>query len=123
MSASQAIVIIDDDAWMSERLAARLKKAGFRVDCAADGLEGMALIDRLHPSVIVLDIFMPGPNGIVLLHELRSHSDLGAIPIIVCTASASDIPKGSLDMYGVRTVLDKVTMDADDVLAAVRSVV
>jgi CheY-like chemotaxis protein len=122
MSVAKAVVIIDDDAWMAERFATRLKKAGFTVDCAADGLDGMALIDRLHPAVVVLDIFMPGPNGIVLLHELRSHSDLGAIPIIVCTASAADIPKGSLDAYGVRVVLDKVTMDTEDVVAAVRSV-
>ncbi|MBP6038154.1 MAG: response regulator [Candidatus Saccharimonas sp.] len=120
---SSTIVVIDDDPWMSAQLARRLERAGYVVELATDGLEGMELIDRVHPAAIVLDIFMPGPNGIVLLHELRSHSDLAAIPIIVCTSSAADIPRGSLDTYGVRVVLDKVTMDADDVVVAVRSVV
>ncbi len=118
----QAIVIIEDDAWIAAQFARQLEKADFTVDIAGDGLEAMELIDRLHPAAIVLDIFMPGPNGIVLLHELRSHSDLATIPIVVCTSSAADIPKGSLDAYGVRMVLDKVTMQPGDVVAAVRSV-
>ena len=116
------VVIIDDDPWMAAQLARRLEKAEMVVDIAHDGVEGMACIDRIHPDVIVLDIFMPGPNAMVLLHELRSHSDLGTIPIVVCTSSAADIPKGSLDAYGVRVILDKVTMEADDVVTAVRGV-
>lgn len=116
------IVIIDDDAWMAEQVTWQLEKAEFIVDYAADGIAGMQLIDQSHPAVIILDIFLPGPNGIVLLHELRSHSDLVRIPIIVCTTSAADIPKGSLSAYGVRVVLDKTTMEPSDVVAAVRSV-
>lgn len=116
------IAIIDDDAWMAGQMTLQLEKANFSVDYAADGIAGMQLIDQLHPAAIILDIFLPGPNGIVLLHELRSHSDLAQIPVIVCTTSAADIPKGSLDVYGVRAVLDKTTMEPGDIIAAVRGV-
>ena len=82
----------------------------------------MDMIDKHHPHAIVLDIFMPGPNGIVLLHEMRSHSDLANIPVIVCSNSASDIPHGNLAKYGVMAVLDKTTMHPDDIVTAVRRV-
>lgn len=118
----QFVLLVDDDGWMAAQLARRLEKAGFLVEQARDGLAAMKVIDSVQPAVIILDIFMPGPNGIVLLHELRSHSDVAKIPIIVCTTSAADIPKGSLDSYGVREVLDKVTMDTEDIVAAVRRV-
>ena len=51
----------------------------------------METIDRLKPNVIILDLFMPGPNGIVLLHEMQSHADLSRIPIILISNAAGDL--------------------------------
>lgn len=120
MTNRQPILIIDDDGWLASQFERLLESAGYTVRVAANALEGMDAIDKFHPKVIVLDIFMPGPNGIVLLHEIRSHSDLAHVPVVVCTNSASDIPHGNLAPYGVQQVLDKTTMRPDDIVAAVR---
>ena len=83
----------------------------------------MAAIDEYEPAVIILDIFMPGPNGLVLLQELQSHSDLAQIPVVVCTASAGELRPGDVAAYGVRQILDKSTMEPPMVAAAVRKVI
>ena len=116
------IVVIDDDEWMSAHVARVLKKHGYEVEAVPHAIEGMQLIDRTHPAAIILDLFMPGPNAFVLLHELRSHSDLSQIPIILCTNSARELGDYDLGSYGVHIVLDKTTMQPDDLVAAVRRV-
>ena len=122
MKSQAPILIVDDDGWLASQYSRTLEKAGYRSYVAANALEAIDMVDKHHPRVIILDIFMPGPNGIVLLHEIRSHSDLATIPIIVCSNSAGDIPHGSLTQYGVATVLDKTTMHPDDIVTAVRRV-
>jgi DNA-binding response OmpR family regulator len=119
----KSVLIIDDDGWLTDEYARRLTAAGFQALVAHNAIDGMNAVDVHKPSLIILDIFMPGPNGIVLLNELRSHSDLAHIPIIVCTNSAADIPKGNLEKYGVAVVLDKVSMGQDDLVAAVRRLI
>lgn len=118
--AAARVLLIDDDAWLGEQFAHALEQAGFDVATCRNGLEGMDQIDAYRPDCVVLDLFMPGPNGIVLIHELRSHDDLTRIPVILCTNSASDIDPKALQEYGVARLLDKVTMVPDDLVAAVR---
>lgn len=120
MSKKRTVILIEDDQWLAAQYQRLLESDGFSVHLAANALDGMDVIDRYHPSVIVLDIFLPGPNGLVLLHELRSHSDLAKIPVVICTNSASDLSEKDLQAYGVHGVLDKTTMQPSDIVAAVR---
>lgn len=119
---ASCILIVDDDVWFANHLARTIKKAGYRAVCARNGVEAMREVDTVRPDVIILDFFMPGPNGLVLLHELQSHSDLATIPVILCTNVASDIGSENLAQYGVRRVLDKTTMEPLDVVTAIRKV-
>lgn len=122
MSKRPLVLLIDDDRWLLDHYERVLTHAGFRVRSAVNALDGIEAIDRLHPDVIVLDIFMPGPNGIVLLHEIRSHSGLAQIPVIVCSNSALDLSSGQLSAYGVYATLDKATMHPDDLVSAIKKV-
>lgn len=123
MKSTPSILIIEDDTWFAEQNIRTLSSAGFSVRHAANGLAGMEAIDALTPDVIILDMFLPGPNALVLLHELQSHTDLSNIPVIICTNSSSAIPVGTLQAYGVNQVLDKGTMEPNDLIAAIRRVV
>lgn len=120
---SPLVVVVDDDRWMAQVHARRLVGAGFRVEVAHDPFDAMAIIDGLQPTAVVLDVLLPGSNGLALIHELQSHSDLSKIPIILCTSTASNIPKDGLRGYGVRKVLDKQTMGREDVVMAVKELV
>lgn len=120
--AKKSVLIIDDEEWLAEQYAHHLERAGFGVSRASNALEGIEAIDEWKPRAIILDIFMPGPNGLVLLHELRTHSDLKDIPVVICSNSASDISHDNLTKYGVRAVLDKASMHPEDIVTTVRKV-
>ncbi len=122
MTAAQTILLIEDDTWFAEQQTRVLVAAGFKIQHSQDGVTGIEAIDQLLPSLIVLDIFLPGPNAFVLLHELQSHSDLASIPVIICTSSAADLKTELLKAYGVQAVLDKVTMTPESLVGAVRKV-
>ena len=120
------IVVVDDDIWLARQFAHNLEQhvVGCQVAVASNGLEAIDLIEEFGADVIVLDVFMPGPNGIVLLHELQSHSDLAKIPVILCSNSVStmSISAERLRGYGVQRVIDKGTMVPDDLITGVRRV-
>ena len=116
------VLIIDDDRWFAELLAKRLRGINVDVQIAAHALEAMVAIDERPPAVIILDIFMPGPNGFVLLQELQSHSDLAQIPVVICTTSAGELCVKDMAAYGVCQILDKSTMTPQSAVAAVRKV-
>ncbi len=122
MRTKRRIVVIDDDEWLVDTYTHTLAKAGYEVARAANALEAVQVIDTFQPDVIILDIFMPGPNGVALLHELQSYPDLARIPVIVVTNAARDIRHGALTPYGVQAVLDKTAMTPEDILLAVKRV-
>ena len=114
------ILIIEDDDWFAQQQARVLERTGYTTRRASNGLDGIDAIDAHKPSVIILDIFLPGPNALVLLHELQSHADLAKIPIIVCTNSTDQLMVGSLAAYGITQVIDKTGMLPEDLVAAVK---
>ncbi len=116
------VLLVDDDRWLAELLAAEVQTAGYTVQTAENTLDAIATIDDFRPDAIILDLFMPGPNGIVLLHELQSHSDLAKIPVVLCTNSASELAASDLQAYGVKRLLDKTTMQPGDAVAAIKKV-
>ncbi|HSW92688.1 MAG TPA: response regulator [Patescibacteria group bacterium] len=118
--ATKRVLIIEDDQWFLSLVKKTLEREKFAVVTANNTIEGMAEINKEVPDAIILDFFMPGPNALVLLHELQSYGDTAKVPVVLCTNNASDIPKESISSYGVVSILDKATMHPNDVAAAVR---
>lgn len=120
MTRANTILIVEDDTWQAEYFERELTRHGYRVVVAGSAPEAIHRIDVVRPDVIVLDLLLPGSNGIALLHELRSYSDTGAIPVILCSSIASALSAEQLSAYGVVKVLDKTTIKTDDLVVAVR---
>lgn len=116
------VYIIEDDPWQSEYIARTLHQAGYTSKQFTNGIEAIEAIDTAPPDAIILDMLLTATTGVTLLHELQSYTDTGAIPVIVCSGLADDIRLEELQPYGVRRILDKTTMEHDDVITAVRSV-
>lgn len=81
------VLLIEDDIWQADLVKDRLTKEGMEVAVVRDAIAGIEQVDSAMPTVIVLDIFLPGPNGLAFLHELRSFSDTGDIPVIIWTTA------------------------------------
>lgn len=115
------ILVVEDDKWFREYLEKIISAEGHEVESASNAYEAIDKIDKILPDVIVLDILLPGSNGVALLNELSSYSDTRVVPVIICSAVSESIPKKNLERYGIKKVLDKTTMDPGDLLISIRN--
>jgi CheY-like chemotaxis protein len=122
MTKTPYVLIVEDDEWLAEQHVRTLGEAGIRAESVPHALAAIDAIDTNLPDALVLDLLLAGPNAFTLLHELRSHGDLAAIPVILCTANAEALAYEDITAYGVRQVLDKATMLPHDLAAAVKKV-
>lgn len=114
------VLVVDDDSWQAEHLVEQLVAAGYEAEATLHAPQAIANIDSSMPDCVVLDIGLPGVNGMALLHELRSHTDLAKVPVVVCTNVAVELDE--LRPYGVKAVLQKAGINHGDIVAAVRRV-
>lgn len=87
MPAPDHILIVDDDAEIRGLLREYLQKQGYRVTAVADGRGLRAAVDTSRPDLIILDLMLPGEDGLMLCRELRAHSE---VPIIMLTARGDE---------------------------------
>ena len=85
------ILIVDDEVDILEFLSYNLKKEGFDVYTATGGRKAIDIAHQIIPDLIVLDIMMPGMNGIEVCQELRSESGFNNSLIVFLTARQEDI--------------------------------
>jgi DNA-binding response OmpR family regulator len=87
----ELILIIDDEANIVQLARLYLERDNFRVHSASNGIEGYDAIQKLHPRVVILDIMLPGMDGLELCRKLRRENN--PVPIIMLTAKDEDIDK------------------------------
>ena len=80
------ILIIDDEEDLRNLISAKFQAEGFDTILAADGLEGFEKARKEKPELIVLDLMMPGRDGMTVCKDLRSHGKTKRIPILMLTA-------------------------------------
>ena len=114
------ILVVEDDEWTAEQHVRILETADYKTQYVTNALEAIEAVDAHPPKAIVLDVLLTGQNAFTLLHELRSHADLASNPIILCTNSADTLSEEYLAVYGVHQLLDKTTMQPDDLITAVK---
>jgi two-component system, OmpR family, response regulator MprA len=81
---SDSILVVDDDAAIRRMLARTLEAEGYAVESAGDGGAALAAIERLVPDVLVLDVSLPGLDGLAVSRALRRRGL--ALPILMLTA-------------------------------------
>ena len=90
MSERPHLLIVDDDREIRGLLAQYLEKHEFRTTAVPDGKEMRRVLERSHVDLLVLDLMLPGEDGLSLCRELRSRSQL---PIIMLTARGEDVDR------------------------------
>jgi DNA-binding response OmpR family regulator len=88
--AGKRVLVVDDDVKTVELVKLYLTRDGYRVFCAYDGLEALRLARESHPDLIVLDLMLPGMDGLEVCRTLREESE---VPIIMLTARTMDQDK------------------------------
>jgi DNA-binding response OmpR family regulator len=80
------ILIVDDDPDLRRALKIRLQANHYNTVQAADGYSALAVAQREHPNLIILDLGLPAGDGFVVLKRLQNSDALSNIPVIVLTA-------------------------------------
>lgn len=116
------VLLVEDDQLLADCLSRWLIADGHDVVLAVEAQQAIDLLDSTKPDVIVLDLLLPGANGVQVLHTLRSYGDLAGIPVVICSSLVVTYTS-SLAAYGVKKVIDKTTLNRASLNAAVSEVI
>jgi len=89
----EKILIVEDDKDIIKILEYNLKKEGFRVLDARDGEDALDLAVREHPDLIILDLMLPGVDGLEVCKSLKKEGKTSLIPVIMLTAKGQESDK------------------------------
>ncbi|MEU0659453.1 response regulator transcription factor [Streptomyces lavendulocolor] len=87
-AAVTSVLLVEDDALLREATLLSLERYGYEVDVAADGLTGLSRFRRRVPDVAVVDVMLPGLDGVSLVRRMRAESDL---PVVMISARTDPV--------------------------------
>jgi DNA-binding response OmpR family regulator len=117
MRAGTKVLVVEDDRSIARLVELELEYRGFAVRCAYEGISGLREVSEFRPDVIVLDIMLPGIDGVGILKRLRTEGS--QIPVIMLTARDTPMDKiHSLD-HGADDYLTK-PFDLGELMARIR---
>lgn len=90
---SKTILVVDDEKDIVELVAYNLEKEGFAVIRAYDGEKALEIVKQKSPDLVLLDLMLPGINGLDVCRIIRSNPETAAMPIIMLTAKGEDLDK------------------------------
>lgn len=118
-------VALVDDSEEVRRLIRRIlqSQGNYTIFEAVNGREGLELIHREHPDLVVLDLMMPEMDGFAVLDELRAHSETANIPVIVSTAKELTRQEKGLLKGQIQSLMQKGDFLNDEFLEEVRALI
>jgi DNA-binding response OmpR family regulator len=93
MTTPRTILVVDDEPRIVELARDYLEHAGFAVLTAADGPSALATVRTRHPDLVVLDLGLPGLDGLDVTRQLRTGERTAALPIVMLTARDDELDK------------------------------
>lgn len=104
--AEKTVLVIEDEEDIQQLVAFNLMKEGFRVRWADSGEEGLRLADSVLPDLVLLDIMLPGIDGLAVLQQLKENPKLAPIPVIMLSAKGEE-----------QDIVSGLNLGADDYVA------
>ncbi len=86
MNEQPTILLVDDEQKVLDLISFRLQLLGYQVITAISGEDGLSLAEEHHPDLIILDVTLPGADGLTVCSRLTESETLGSIPVLMLTA-------------------------------------
>lgn len=118
---SRTVLVIEDQPEMASAIRRVLKRAGYDVEVAQDGFVAGAVLSRMKPSLITLDLKMPGIDGYQVLSYIREHEEHAHAKVLVISAETQEGLDRALKA-GANDILPK-PFDNEDLLAKVQALI
>jgi DNA-binding response OmpR family regulator len=114
------VLIIEDEQGIVELLKARLEPEGFQVVAAYNGQEGLRAVTDARPDLIILDLTLPGLDGLELCRRIRRQPETARLPILVLSGKAEEVDKVVLLELGADDYVTK-PFNAKELVARVKT--
>lgn len=101
------IIVVDDDPIVGSLTLELLQDAGFKAEWVSDSLKATDVIKAQKPALVILDILMPGLDGLTLLHRLKGDPETAAIKAIVVSGKSFEPDKVRALQYGAELFIEK----------------
>lgn len=101
------ILVVDDEPNNQRILTYTLNKAGYESTALADGENALRWLEVNTPDLAILDVSMPGMDGITLLEHIRTMPQFARLPVIVLTGSGDDDERLRAERLGIQAFLTK----------------
>ena len=90
------VLVVEDDKFLRELISQKLIKDGFNVHGAIDGEEGLKMVKEFNPSIVLLDLILPGIDGFEVLSRIKNDPSMASIPVIVLSnlGQKEDVERG-----------------------------
>jgi len=115
------ILVVDDSATERHHLVDLLKRQGFEVRTAEDGLQAIARVRMQRPALIIMDVVMPGANGYQVTRALARNPETRDIPVILCTTKDAETDRIWGLRQGARAYITK-PVDGQALLARIAEI-
>ncbi len=123
MKNERRILVVEDALSLRESLKTVLRNSGYIVDLAADGEEALSSFKKHAPSLILLDILLPGRDGLEILSEIRKMRGGKDVCVIVITQFNEKEQRERAKALGVAVYFVKANISLSDLLDAVSRVI
>lgn len=117
------ILIIEDDHFLSSILKSRLEKEGFTILQAFDGDDGLAMVRKERPDVVLLDLIMPKVSGFEVLEGISADPELSTIPVLIASNLGQDSDIEKAKTLGAHDYYVKVHTSIDELAQMVKNLV
>ena len=119
----KTVLIIDDNPVITSIYRGKLATGGLHTEVATDGEQGLEMLDRCKPDVVLLDLMLPKVNGMDVLKRIRARPEYKTLPVVVFSNSYSADVMQQAWGFGATDVLHKSsTTPQNVVLALVRAI-
>ncbi len=91
MSQKKRILLIEDEEDIASLIKLQAELSGYKLHVEVDGINGFRAIEREKPDLVILDIMLPGQNGLDVCRKMKSHPELKNIPVVIISAKDEEL--------------------------------
>jgi len=91
MSQKKRILLVEDEEDIAALIKLQAELSGYKLHVEVDGINGYRAIDREKPDLVILDIMLPGQNGLDVCRKMKHNPELKSIPVIILTAKTEEL--------------------------------
>lgn len=116
---SRKVLLIEDEPNIAEAIRFLLTREGWQVQTHDEGTDAVQVIQAAQPDLVILDVMLPGKNGMDILRDLRELEGMQSLPVLMLTARGQSRDREMAENAGVSRFMTKPFSNAE-VLTAVR---